>query len=153
MIALSTQLSPPPWLQTAALFAHLIALAVGFGAVLAVDWYGLLFLRGLLSMGDVLTVAHRLSPLIWLGLMGLTVTGALLEPDLGSALTLVKMACVVGTAVVGVLAQATKRQMVRRLPVLPRGLLLRGMVIAAASQALWWAAVLIGFVTHLQRQT
>ena len=47
-------------------------------------------------------------------LLGLTATGAFLEPDLTSSLVIVKMACVLGISVVGVLTLATKRHMVRR---------------------------------------
>lgn len=43
LIALSTQLHPPPWLH-AALFGHLMALLLGFGSVLSVDWFGFLWL-------------------------------------------------------------------------------------------------------------
>ena len=43
-ILLSTLVDPPQWLQMVALFIHLISLVVGFGSVLAVDWYGLLSL-------------------------------------------------------------------------------------------------------------
>jgi hypothetical protein len=44
-----------------------------------------------------------------------------------------------------VLALSTKRAMVRAIPAVGRSLLIRGLVLAAASQALWWLAVLIGF--------
>ena len=44
LIFLSTLVNPPHWLQLVALFIHLISLVVGFGSVLAVDWYGLLSL-------------------------------------------------------------------------------------------------------------
>ena len=42
LIFISTLINPPQWLQLVALFVHLISLVVGFGSVLAVDWYGLL---------------------------------------------------------------------------------------------------------------
>ncbi len=48
--------------------------------------------------------------------------------------------------VVGVLTLATKRKMMEQVFALPRGLVLRGMILAAASQSLWWTAVVIGFI-------
>ena len=42
LVLLSTLINPPHWLRVIALFVHLISLVVGFGSVLAVDWYGLL---------------------------------------------------------------------------------------------------------------
>jgi hypothetical protein len=145
IILISTRIHPPHLLHELALFGHLAALLVGFGSVLAVDWFGLLFLARRMTMGAVLVQADRMTPMIWLGLLGLTLSGAFLEPDLGSSLVIVKMLCVLGVSVIGVLTLATKRQMVRRLATLPRGLMLRGMILASASQAFWWTAVIIGF--------
>ena len=75
MIIVSTQIEAPPWLQDIALFGHLVSLLIGFGSVLTVDWYGLLYLFRVLPMRTVLLQAHRVTPLIWLGPLGLTVTG------------------------------------------------------------------------------
>ena len=100
LIFISTLINPPHWLQVAALFGHLIFLVIGFGSVLAVDWYGLLSLFGWTTMGDVLLVANRMTPMIWIGLSGLTITGALLEPQLSSWLVVVKLCCVVGVGMV-----------------------------------------------------
>ena len=146
LIVLSTQVQVPPWVHPIALFAHLAALVVGLGSVLAVDWFGLLFLARRLPMRAVLVQADRMSPMIWLGLLGLTVSGTFLQPEVGSSLTMIKLAAVVAISVVGVLTLATKRQMMRQIYALPRALLLRGMILAAASQSLWWTAVVIGFI-------
>jgi hypothetical protein len=146
LIALSTQVQVPVWVHPIALFVHLAALVVGLGSVLAVDWYGLLFFARRLPMRAVLVQADRMSPLIWLGLVGLVVSGTFLHPELGSSLTVIKLAAVLLISIVGVLTLATKRQMMRQAFALPRGLLLRGMILAAASQSLWWTAVVIGFL-------
>ena len=69
-----------------------------------------------------------------------------LHPELGSSLTVIKLAAVLAISMVGVLTLATKRQMMRQVFTLPRGLLLRGMILAAASQSLWWTAAAIGFI-------
>ena len=91
LIFLSTLVDPPHWLQVVALFFHLIFLVVGFGSVLAVDWYGLLSLSRRVTIGDVLLTAERMTPLIWIGLAGLTASGVLLKPNLSSWLVVVKL--------------------------------------------------------------
>jgi hypothetical protein len=60
---------------------------------------------------------------------------------------MVKMVSVIGVSVVGILALATKRAMMRAVPRVPQRLLSRGLVLTAASQAFWWTAVLVGFLT------
>jgi hypothetical protein len=62
LIFISTLVNPPQWLQLVALFVHLISLVVGFGSVLAVDWYGLLSLSRRVTIGDVLLTAERMTP-------------------------------------------------------------------------------------------
>ena len=148
LIFLSTLLNPPHWLQLFALFIHLISLVVGFGSVLAVDWYGLLSLSRRVTIGDVLLTAERMTPLIWIGMAGLTASGVLLKPDLGSWLVVMKLCCVLGVGIVGVLALATSRLMQRQMPTPTRSLVHRGMVLAGVSQAFWWTAVLVGFITN-----
>ncbi len=151
VIFISTLVNPPQWLQAVALFVHLISLVVGFGSVLAVDWYGLLSLSRRVTIGDVLLTAERITPLIWIGLAGLTASGALLQPDLSSWLVVVKLCCVLGVGIVGVLSLATSRLMERQMPTPARSLIHRGMVLAGASQLFWWTAVVIGFMTNEAR--
>jgi hypothetical protein len=148
LIALSSTIQPPAGVRAAALFVHLASMAIGLGAVLAVDWYGLMWARGRLALPAMLIHAHHLSPPIWIGLAGLTCSGILLEPQISSPLTAVKLGCVVALGVIGVLALSTKRQMIRRLPDVPPLLLVRGLVLSVASQACWWTALVIGFLTR-----
>jgi hypothetical protein len=148
LVLLSTLLNPPQWLQVIALFVHLISLVVGFGSVLAVDWYGLLSLSGRVTIGDVLLTAERMTPLIWIGLAGLTASGVVLTPDLSSWLIVVKLSCVLGVGIVGVLALSTSRLMERQMPTPAQSVVRRGMVLAGASQTFWWTAVIIGFMTN-----
>jgi hypothetical protein len=148
LISLSTLVNPPHWMQLVALFIHLISLVIGFGSVLAVDWYGLLSLSRRVTLGDVLLTAERMTPLIWIGLAGLTASGVLLKPDLSSWLVVVKLCCVLGVGIVGVLALATSRLMERQMPTPKRSLIHRGMVLAGLSQSFWWTAVVIGFITN-----
>jgi hypothetical protein len=85
--------------------------------------------------------------MIWIGLAGLTTTGVLLKPQLSSWLVVVKLCCVVGVGIVGVLALSTTRLLERQMPTPSRPVVERGMVLAGASQMLWWTAFVIGFVT------
>jgi hypothetical protein len=143
----STQIQAPPWMRSIALFGHLAALVVGLGSVLAVDYFGLLWMLRKIRLQTMLLQAHRLGPMIWCGLIGLVATGALLRPHLTTPLIMVKMVSVIGVSVVGILALATKRAMMRSATRVPQRLLLRGLVLTAASQAFWWTAVLVGFLT------
>src|SRR5829696_6021183 len=152
LIFISTVVNPPQWLQFVALFVHLISLVVGFGSVLAVDWYGLLSLSGRVTIGDVLLTAERMTPLIWIGLAGLTASGVVLKPDLSSWLIVVKLCCVLGVGIVGVLALSTSRLMERQMPTPARPVVRRGLVLAGASQTFWWTAVIIGFITNQASQ-
>jgi hypothetical protein len=152
LVLVSTLINPPQWVQVIALFVHLISLVVGFGSVLAVDWYGLLSVSRRVTIGDVLLTAERMTPLIWIGLAGLTVSGVVLKPDLSSWLIVVKLSCVLGVGIVGVLALSTSRLMERQMPTPARSVVRRGMVLAGASQTFWWTAVIIGFMTNQAAQ-
>jgi hypothetical protein len=147
VILASTQIHAPQWLRSVALFGHLAALVAGLGSVLAVDYFGMLWLVRRIRLQAMLLQAHRMGPMIWCGLLGLVATGALLHPQLTTPLIMVKMVSVIGVSVVGILALATKRAMMRAVPRVPQRLLLRGLVLTAASQAFWWTAVLVGFLT------
>jgi hypothetical protein len=152
LVLLSTLIDAPHWLQVVALFVHLISLVVGFGSVLAVDWYGLLSVSHRVTIGDVLLTAERMTPLIWIGLAGLTASGVVLKPDLSSWLIVVKLCCVLGVGIVGVLALSTSRLMERQMPTPAPSVVRRGMVLAGASQTFWWTAVIIGFMTNQSAQ-
>ena len=86
---------PAPGLQRGALFVHLASLVFGFGAVLAVDWVALLWVLRRRPLGDVLRTSRNTHLPAWLGYAGLLASGALLEPDLSSWATRVKLALVV----------------------------------------------------------
>ncbi|PKV83396.1 hypothetical protein [Streptomyces sp. TLI_146] len=134
-------------LHTAALFVHLACLVLGFGAVLAVDYYGALWLTGRKTLREVLDFTGPLHVPVWAGLGGLLFSGAFLHPDLGSPLTCVKLGLVLLLALNGVQASALHRRLtaVDGDPVGP-SLLVRSAVTAAVSQGAWWGAVTIGFL-------
>ncbi|WP_371649296.1 MULTISPECIES: hypothetical protein [unclassified Streptomyces] len=134
-------------LHTAALFVHLASLILGFGAVLAVDYFGVLWLMGRKTLREVLDFTAPLHVPVWAGLGGLLFSGAFLHPDLGSPLTCIKLGLVLVLSLNGVQASALHRRLaaVDGASVGP-SLLLRSAVTAAVSQTAWWGAVTIGFL-------
>ena len=142
----STTLSPSARTHDVALFCHLACLVVGFGAVLAVDWVGLLWSLRRRSLTQVLEVARHLHAPIWGGYAGLVVSGAFLAPDLDSPVTLLKLVMVVVVGWNGVLAA----RLLERLQRAGEGMVTRGTrALAGASvlvsQAGWWVATAIGY--------
>ncbi|MFE1308099.1 hypothetical protein [Streptomyces sp. NPDC058755] len=133
-------------LHTVALFAHLASLVLGFGAVLVADYWALLWLTGRCTLHDALTSTARLHVPIWTGLAGLVVSGVMLQPDLGSAPTRIKLGLVLALTLNGFQAGLLNRRMTQRnTTALTTRLLARAATTALVSQACWWGAVLIGF--------
>lgn len=137
---------PSPAVHTAALFVHLSAVVAGFGAVLVIDWIGLLWALGTRTFVDVTRTAEAVHVVIWGSLLALVASGVLLEPDASVPLTRIKLALVLVIALNGLYAAALQPQLTAcgsRRP--PPGLLAQAVVTATASQACWWAALTIGF--------
>ncbi|MGW8762479.1 hypothetical protein ACWGN5_08275 [Streptomyces sp. NPDC055815] len=134
-------------LQTVARFLHVAALVVGLGAVLAVDWFAVLWLLGRRRLSDILGTACTLQVPIWLGLAGLVVTGLFLRPNLESPLTLLKLSLVLAVTVNGLYAHwLGQRLEPYRDTTPPRHLLVQSGLAATVSQTGWWGATLIGFL-------
>ncbi|MFF5211917.1 hypothetical protein [Streptosporangium sp. NPDC000396] len=143
---ISQHLQADPALHTTALFVHLASLVLGFGAVLVVDYHGLLWMSGRCALRDVLESTARLHFPIWTGLAGLVVSGVMLHPDLTSPLTRTKLALVLVLTLNGLQAGLLNRRMARHVStaLAPR-LLAWGATTALVSQLCWWGAVGIGF--------
>ena len=130
---------------------HVLSLVVSLGAVLVIDWHGLLWLAGRRGLTESTRLAAGAGPLIWGGLAGLLASGALLHPDLSSPLTVTKLVLVLAVAWNGAAMSALRRRLAR-LPahVMPADLARRDwqlmMTATVVSQIGWWGAVLIGFV-------
>ena len=149
---LLSQLVPEDYpLRPVAVALHVLSLVVSFGAVLVVDWHGALWLAGRRGLTESARLAAAAGPLIWGGLAGLIVSGALLHPNLSSPLTVTKLVLVLLVAWNGAAMSALRRRLAQ-LPsyVTPRDLPRRDwrlmMTATAISQAGWWGAILIGFV-------
>lgn len=148
-IWVSTLLAPPPWLHDMALFVHLASLIIGLGAVLTVEWYALLWVTEWRSVRDVRQVDVTLKLPIWVGLIGLLASGALLQPDVQAPLTLVKLGAVLVVSLNGVAITRWTSYLARfprkmRFQALPRRARIRFISSAAVSQVAWWTAVVIG---------
>jgi hypothetical protein len=147
----STVLSPPEWVRTPVLFLHLASLVVGLGAVLMVEWYAFLWATDWRSPRDLRQVDVTLRVPIWAGLIGLLASGALLQPDLGAPLTIVKLGAVLVVALNGVaitqwtgyLARFPRRMRFGSLSWKAR---FRFVSSAIVSQIAWWTAVVIGML-------
>ncbi|WP_435204144.1 hypothetical protein [Micromonospora sp. bgisy143] len=133
--------------RTVALFGHLTCLVVGFGAVLTVDWFSLRWLLRREPLDAVLNAARAAHPLIWLGLVGLVVSGAVLGPDTSSALVWVKLFAVLAVGVNGLFLGRVRDRLVAAQGRPPWAALLPGVAAALTSQLGWWAATLIGFLS------
>ncbi|MER7466964.1 hypothetical protein [Streptomyces sp. NPDC097981] len=143
---LSAHLRTDAALHTAALFVHLASLVLGFGAVLSADYHGVLWATGRCSLDEVLGAASRLHVPIWAGLGGLVASGMMLHPDLGSGLTLIKVALVLALTLNGLQAGLLSRKLAAATGPIGRGMLAWGGATAAISQVCWWGAVAIGFL-------
>jgi hypothetical protein len=135
-------------LRQVALFAHLAALVFGFGAVLTLDWVGLMWVLRRQSLVTLVRVAQVVHVPIWLGLAGLTVSGVLLSPNTDEPLVVAKLLAVLVVALNG-LGAAQVQDRLRALDGQPppRRLLLTSLAVAGVSQAGWWTATLVGFIS------
>ena len=140
-------LRPDPLLADVALFAHLASLVLGFGAVLAVDWVALLWLLRQRTLDDVVRTAGNAHLPIWLGYAGLVASGVLLEPDLDSTATRVKLLLVLAIGWNGIWAMVLHHRLERVGDAGPgRSLMRVAGAAAAVSQLGWWGAMLVGFL-------
>lgn len=142
---ISLHLTADPALHTAALFVHLASLILGFGAVLAADYYGLLWITGRCDLRTALGSTSRLHTPIWVGLAGLVLSGTLLHPDTSAGPTRVKLALVLVLTLNGLQAGLLDKRMARLTHSPTPRLLAWGGATALVSQLCWWGAVVIGF--------
>jgi hypothetical protein len=149
VLTVSPDLPVPADLHHLLLLGHLAALVVGLGAVLAIDWHGLLWLLRRIELAELLTVTSRLTTPVWAGLTGLVATGALLSPDTAAPLTRLKLVLVALVTVNGLHAGAVHDALLRASATggrLPLPLLVRGLTVGAVSQLGWWGATVIGLL-------
>ncbi len=148
---LSTILRPAEWLHGVALFVHLASLVVGLGAVLMIEWHALLWATGWSTVRELRQADRTMILPVWAGLFGLLASGTLLEPDVTSTATQVKLAAVLVLTLNGVALTRWTSDLARVPPTarfrsLPRGVRVGFLTSAIVSQAAWWTAVAIGLL-------
>ena len=153
-VGLSRHIRTDGAVRKAAVFVHLMALVVGFGATFAIDAYGLLWLLGRRTAVELRRMVAAVHLLVWAGVYGLTVSGALLAPALERTRTQIKLVLVVIAVVNGAWSLTF-------LPDLPaaasrtragRRVVRRALISAVVSQACWWGASAVGFLTTMSRR-
>jgi len=151
----ATVVTPTSAVRVGATVLHVLSLVIAFGAVVVVDWHGVLWLLGRRGLHECTRLAGAVDPLIWIGLAGLLLSGALLRPNLESPVTWTKLFLVLALGINGVMTSTTA-QLLRDLPrsiipaSLPRRLRTQVLVASAVSQVGWWGAITIGFVTAIR---
>jgi hypothetical protein len=150
-IWISTRLRPDHALYVGALFVHLASLVLGFGAVLVADYFGLLWLARRCQLAETLHVARRLHLPIWMGVIGLVLSGMLLEPNLAATATQVKLALVAVLTLNGLQAFVLSKRMEASASAPSMRLLTWGAATTTISQLCWWGSVWIGFWTATHR--
>lgn len=136
-------LTPDRALHDAALFIHLTCLVVGFGAVLTVDWVALLWVAGRCDLSQVLRQAGTVHVPVWGGFLGLVLSGALLEPDVVSRVTQIKLALVLLIGWNGLLAMWIHARLSEDHHRFSLGV---SLLSVSLSQVGWWGAMAIGFL-------
>jgi hypothetical protein len=141
----------------AALFIHLVAMAIGFGSVVMIDVYGLMWLFGYKTLYELVDLAAIAHGVISVGIGGLLASGVALRPDLSSPLARCKLLLVLVVMLNGVWAQRVLHGMKATLPPDVRGANIpwagfqKALTAALISQASWWGSIAIGFLTNASR--
>src|SRR3989344_5021568 len=124
------------------LFIHLTSLVVGFGAVIVIDSFGLLWLAKRANLSLVKSVAAITQRLIWFGWGGLVASGIGLIIIKGyiDELTQVKLFFVLMLGINGILMHLLKKRMDRLgdQDTVRRSVMLRMGFFSTTSQIGWW---------------
>ncbi len=140
-----------PAVAEIALIVHTISLVAAFGAVLLVDWVGFLWLVSRRKLVETSRIESAAMPIIWAGLAGLLITGALINPTMESPLTVIKVAAVLVLMLNGILLIPCMRRL-NSMPAgtkfgdVPAGMRVHLLICLAISQTCWWTAMIVGFI-------
>lgn len=146
-----------PEVHRIGLAVHILALVLSFGAVLVVDWLGLLWLLGRRELRETARLEAAAKPLIWGGLALLLASGALVHPDLDNPVTAVKLGCVLLLMLNGLGIGSAMHQLFAlpphtRFGEIGQALQLRLLMALGISQACWWTSVLTGLFSSTARR-
>lgn len=133
-----------------ALFIHLVAFAMGFGAVLLVDIIGALWALRKVKKSQLLWVTSIAQKVIWAAVILLAISGHFLLPETLSPRTKLKLTAValliVNGFVLDQLHKLTSKAEADDFWELPRKLQIMSVASITLSQILWWTAIIIGFL-------
>jgi len=131
-------------------FIHLISLIMGFGAVIVIDTFGLLWVMNKIKLQTVNQTANITQRLIWIGWLGLVITGTILVLMRGSIsnITMVKVFFVAMLGVNGIFLHLIKKNFdkLKDLENIPAIYKFRIALTSVISQLGWWGAIVIGFL-------
>ena len=151
-----TSVIAPDGVRMPMLFVHLASVIAGLGATVVLDVRAFFWTMGRATVEDLRRVEHAVTPVAWMGIVGLLVSGAFLAPDLHSPLPALKMTAVLVAALNGI-AVGRLTDELGRLPdqtrfwALPARLRWWCLGTAATSQLAWWTAVIIGMLNTTGR--
>lgn len=150
-LALATTFRVEGSVHTVALIVHILAMVVAFGAILTLDWHGLLWLLGRRKLFETIRLDAAATPLIWGGMALLLATGIFLNPNTANPLTMVKLVAVLVVIVNGIALIPLMRRLVESSPTASFGELSAGqrfhlLACLTLSQLCWWTAIVIGFI-------
>ncbi|MES2436466.1 MAG: hypothetical protein V4519_00485 [Patescibacteria group bacterium] len=132
------------------LFIHIVSLITGFGAVIAIDFSGVLWMLKKLPLKTVAQIAEVTQRLIWIGWVGLVLSGIGLITLKGfiDNLTWIKLFFVAMLGLNGIFLHFIKKATDRLGDVndLPPNLVFKTGLASTISQLGWWGALSIGFV-------
>lgn len=131
-------------------FIHLISLIIGFGAVVVVDTFGLLWVMKKIKLATVNQTANITQRLIWLGWLGLVISGTILVVRRGSVsnITTLKIFFVAMLGLNGIFLHLIKKSFdkLANAEVIPAIYKFRIALTSVISQLGWWGAIVIGFL-------
>ncbi|HEY4506693.1 MAG TPA: hypothetical protein VJH71_00820 [Candidatus Paceibacterota bacterium] len=131
------------------LFAHIIFLITGFGTVLVIDFFGLLWFRKKISTDNLLLTTGHAQKLIWLGWIGLVISGVGLITIKGylDNLTQIKLFFVILVGLNGIFLNKIHR-LLSNLDnnEMSKHLKFKIILTSIISQIGWWGAITIGFL-------
>ncbi len=134
------------------LFVHLVSLLIGFGSVIVIDTFGLLWLLKKVKLSFVNSVATVTQRLIWVGWFGLVLSGIplLMMKESISGLTTLKIAFVLMVGLNGIFLHIIKKSMEKLgdVETLPNIIKFRMTFASFVSQFGWWGAIIIGFLNN-----
>lgn len=132
-----------------ALWIHIVCVVIGFGSVLVIDTFGLLWVLRIVELKKVFSVARVATWLVWTGWVGLVASGTyllLLKGGELSALTQIKLFFVAMIGINGVFLSIIQGSYERlfSLTKIPPIHKFRIILASTISQIGWWGALLIG---------